>query len=54
MVGFRGRLWREELCIYIYLICFFVQQKLTQHHTVIICQFLKKEGLSLVFHEFIN
>ena len=54
MVGFGGRVWREELCIYIYLICFFVQQKLTQHHIVIICQFLKKKGYHWYFMNLLN
>ena len=53
-MGFGGRVWREELCIYIYLICFFVQQKLTQHHTVIICQFLKKKGYHWYFMNLLN
>ena len=54
MVGFGRRLWREELCIYIYLICFVIYQKLTQHHTVIICQLKKKRGYHWYFMNFLN
>ena len=38
-----GRLQREGIYVYIWLIHFVVEQKLTQHCKAIICQLKKKE-----------
>ena len=40
--GVQGRLKREGMYVYAWLIRFIVQQKLTQHCKAIILQFLKK------------